>query len=119
MYTNYLYCSVSQICSPFYYLSLITKGKGAYTQDATFPLAITPSLLVPHPQLRVHIEDSAFDNFAVAIWKDVINPQRACTSRVTVVVLCVCVSVFCILPSCAVRHPSRGISSYSTENAAN
>ena len=35
--------------------------------------------------------------------------------RVTVVVLCV--SVFSILPSCAFRRPTRGISSYSAENA--
>jgi len=50
-----------------------------------------------------------------------INPRRACTVRVTVVVLCVCVSVcvsvFSILPSCAFRHPTRVISSYSTGNA--
>ena len=41
--------------------------------------------------------------------------------RVTVVVLCVCVcvcvSVFSILPSCAFRRPTRGISGYSAENA--
>ena len=51
-----------------------------------------------------------------------INPWRACTLRVTVVVLCVCVSVcvsvFCVLPSCAFRRPTRGISGYSAENAA-
>ena len=61
---------------PLYNLSLSTKrrGGGAYTRDATFSLAITPSLPVPRPQLRVQIkEDNAFDDFAVAIWKDVIH----------------------------------------------
>ena len=52
----------------------------------------------------------------------IINLGHACTSRVTVVVLCVClsvcVSIFSILPSCAFRRPTRGISSYSAENAA-
>ena len=52
-----------------------------------------------------------------------VNPWRACVTRVTVVVLCVCVSVcvsiFCILPSRAFRHLTRGISSYSAENAGN
>ena len=50
----------------------------------------------------------------------VINPRRTCT-RVTVVVLCVCVSVcvpvFSILPSRAFRRPTRGTSGYSAENA--
>ena len=47
--------------------------QSAGTRDATFSLAITPSLPVPRPQLRVQIEeDNAFDDFAVAIWKDVI-----------------------------------------------
>ena len=46
-----------------------------------------------------------------------INPWRACATRITVVVLCVCVSVFSILPSRAFRRPTRGISSYSAENA--
>ena len=42
-------------------------------RDATFSLATTSSLPVPRPQLRIQIEeDNAFDNFAVAIWKDVI-----------------------------------------------
>ena len=52
---------------------------------------------------------------------DVINPRRACTERVTVVVLCVCVcvSVFCILPSRTFRDPPRGISGYSAETAVN
>ena len=55
--------------------SLSTKRRGgAYTRDAAFSLAITPSLPVPRPQLRVQIkEDNAFDDFAVAIWKDVIH----------------------------------------------
>ena len=35
-------------------------------------LANMPSFLVSHPQLRVQIEDNAFDDFAVAIWKGVI-----------------------------------------------
>ena len=45
-------------------------------------------------------------------------------TRATVVVLCVCVcglcvcvSVFSILPSCAFRCPTRGISGYSAGNA--
>ena len=48
-----------------------------------------------------------------------INPRRACATRVTVVVLCVCmcVSVFSILPSHAFRRPTRGISGYSVGNA--
>ena len=47
----------------------------------------------------------------------IINPQRACV-RVTVVVLyVVCVSVISILPSRAFRHPTRGISGYSSGNA--
>ena len=42
-------------------------------RDATFSLVITPSLPVPGPQLHVQIEeDNAFDDFAVAIWKDII-----------------------------------------------
>ena len=50
---------------PFCNLSLSTKrrGRGGFTRDATFSLAITPSLPVPCPQLCVQIE---------AIWKDVI-----------------------------------------------
>ena len=41
-------------------------------QDATFSLAITPSLPVPLPQLHVQIEeDNAFEDFAD--WKDVIH----------------------------------------------
>ena len=47
----------------------------------------------------------------------IVNPRHAGTSRVTVVVLCVCVSVFSNLPSHAFRHPTRGISEYSVENA--
>ena len=46
----------------------------------------------------------------------IFNPLHACVRRVTVVVLCVCVSVFSIVPSCAFRCPTRGISGYSTEN---
>ena len=46
-------------------------------RDATFSLAITPSLPVPRPQLRVQIEeDNAFDDFAVAIWKDAMWQSR-------------------------------------------
>ena len=45
-----------------------------------------------------------------------VNPWRACARRVTVVVLCVCVSVFCLLTlldmQCSIRY-----SSYSTGNA--
>ena len=42
-------------------------------RDATFSLAIMPSFMVPRPQLRVQIEEeNAFDDFAVAIWNDVI-----------------------------------------------
>ena len=51
---------------PFCNVSLSANHRGAYTQDATFSLAITPSLLVPHLQLCV--EGNAFDDFAVAIW---------------------------------------------------
>ena len=48
----------------------------------------------------------------------IINPRRACVTSVTVVVLyvCVCVSVFSVLLSRAIRHPMRGISGYSVEN---
>ena len=50
-----------------------SAGGGAYTRDATVSLAITPSLPVPRLQLCVQREeDNAFDDFAVAIWKDVI-----------------------------------------------
>ena len=56
---------------------------------------------------------------STAVREAFINPRRACAARVTVVVLCVCmcVSVFSILPSHAFRHPMRGISGYSAENA--
>ena len=50
---------------PFATLALL-QITGAHTRDATFSLAITPSLLVSRPQLCV--EDNAFDDFAVAIW---------------------------------------------------
>ena len=46
-----------------------------------------------------------------------VNPRPACVRRVTIVVLCVCVSVFYILPSHTFRRAMRGISSYSTGNA--
>ena len=46
------------------------RGGGLYARDATFSLAITPSLPVPRPQF--HVEDNTFDDFAVAIWKNVI-----------------------------------------------
>ena len=47
-----------------------------------------------------------------------VNPRRTCARRVTVVVPCVCVSVFSILPSHTFRRSMRGISSYySTGNA--
>ena len=50
-----------------------------------------------------------------------VNPQRTCM-RVTVVILCasmsVCMSSFSNLPYRAIRHQTRGISGYSTENAA-
>ena len=42
-----MYRSVPQICPPFCNLSLSTKRRGAYTQDVTISLAITPSLPVP------------------------------------------------------------------------
>ena len=51
----------------------------------------------------------------------IINPQRACAMKITVVVPCVCVclslcvSVFSILPSQTFRRLTRGISSYSVE----
>ena len=45
----------------------------------------------------------------------IINPWHACAARVTVVVLCVCVSIFSTLR--AFRRPTRGISSYSAKNA--
>ena len=69
-----LYRGVPQIHPPpFATLALVQSAGGAYTWDATFSLAITPSLPVPHPQLQVQIEeDNAFDDFAVTIWKDVI-----------------------------------------------
>ena len=59
---------------PFATLALVQSAEGeAYMQAATFSLAITPSLPVPLPQLHVQIEeDNAFEDFAVAIWKDVI-----------------------------------------------
>ena len=64
---------VPQIRSPFCNLSLSTKRRGVSYMGCNISLAIMPSLLVPHPQLCVQIEeDNAFDNFAVAIWKDVI-----------------------------------------------
>ena len=69
---NYPHCPANTP-PPFCNLILSTKRRGAYTRDATFSLAITPSLPVPRPQRRVQIEDNAFDDFAVAIWKDVIN----------------------------------------------
>ena len=66
-----LYCSVLQIRPPFATLAIVQiAGGGLYAQDATFSLAITPSLPVPCPQL--HVEDNKFDDFAVAIWKNVI-----------------------------------------------
>ena len=72
--TCYAYTVVSRkYAPPFATLALVQSAGGAYTRDATFSLAITPSLPVPRPQLRVQIEeDNAFDDFAVAIWKDVI-----------------------------------------------
>ena len=57
---------------PFATLALVQSAGGAYGRDATFSLAITPSLPVLRPQIRVQIEDNTFDKFAVAIWKDVI-----------------------------------------------
>jgi len=48
--------------------------------------------------------------------RKVFDPRRTCVMRVTVVVLCVCVSAFSILPSRAFRHPTRGISCYCTGN---
>ena len=62
-----MYRSVLQIRPPpFCNVSLSANHRGAYTRDATFSLASTPSLLVPRPQL--YVEDNAFDDFAVAIW---------------------------------------------------
>ena len=59
----YTYHSVPQIRPPFCNLCFSTKCKGAYTWDTTFSLAITPSLLVPHPPLCVQLEeDNAFDD---------------------------------------------------------
>ena len=47
-----------------------------------------------------------------------VNRRRTCARRVTVVVPCVCVSVFSILPSHTFGRTMRGISSYySTGNA--
>ena len=48
-----------------------------------------------------------------------INPRHPCARRVSSfpVCLCVCVSIFSILPSHTFRHPTRGISDYSAENA--
>ena len=67
---------------PFATLALVQSARGSHTWDATFSLAITPSLLVPHPQLRVQIEeDNAFDNFAVAIWMLFIHVAVPCRNR--------------------------------------
>ena len=68
----FYYCSVPQIRPLFATLALVQSAGGTYARDATFSLAITPSLSVPRPQLHVQIEDNAFDDFAVTIWKDVI-----------------------------------------------
>ena len=61
--TCYAYTPVSRkYAPPFATLALVQSagvggggggGGGAYTRDATFSLAITPSLPVPRPQLRV------------------------------------------------------------------
>ena len=56
----------SKYAPSFCNLSTIKNRRGAYTRDATFSLAITPSPGA-RPQLRV--EDNAF---AVAIWKNII-----------------------------------------------
>ena len=59
-------------------------------QDATFSLAITPSLPLPRPQLRVQIEDDTFDDFAVAIWKiHVAVPYR----KYKVIPLCISIAL--------------------------
>ena len=55
-----MYCSVPQIRPPLATLALVKS-------------AITPSLPLSRPQLRVQKdENNAFDDFPVAIWKDVI-----------------------------------------------
>ena len=57
---------------PFATLALVQSAGGAYTRDPTFSLAITPSIPVPRPQLCVQVEeDNAFDDFAVAVGKDI------------------------------------------------
>ena len=77
-----MYCSVPQIRPPPFFATLAlvqsAEGRGeggAYMRDVGYmqvSLANMPSFLVSHPQLRVQIEDNAFDDFAVAIWKGVI-----------------------------------------------
>ena len=67
-----MYHRVSLLCPPFATLGLVQSAGGTYTQDAIFSLTIMPSLPVSRPQLHVQIGDNAFDDFAVAFWKDVI-----------------------------------------------
>ena len=47
--------------------------------------------------------------------KRLVNPRRACASRITAVILCVCVclSVTLILANQAIRHPTKGSSDFS------
>ena len=67
------------------------------------------------PKFASSLVSVMHDRYSDYSW--IVNPRRACARRVTVVVLCVCLSVFSILPSHTVRHPTRGISSYSAGNA--
>ena len=43
----------------------------------------------------------------------IINPWHACTVRVTVLVLCVCVSAHLILANQALMRPTKGSSGFS------
>ena len=66
-------------------------------RDATFSLTITPSLPVPRPQLRVQIEEeNTFDDFAVAIWKDVIYTCGSPMQKSKVIPSCISIALLCL-----------------------
>ena len=69
----HIYRSVLQIRPPvFATLALVQSAEEAYMRDPTFSLSIKPSILVPRPQLCVQVEeDNAFDDFTVAVEKDI------------------------------------------------
>ena len=52
-----------------------------------------------------HLKNTMFLGITVSDQTMIINPRRACAARVTVLALCVCVSV-CLLPAtnCILRH---------------